>query len=35
LTVLPSLLKELRSISQLEEVDVNQLINVAIAEKLA
>ena len=31
----PSLLDELRSISDLEGVAVNQLINVAIAEKLA
>jgi hypothetical protein len=31
----PSLLEELRSMSDLEEVAVNQLINVAIAEKLA
>jgi hypothetical protein len=31
----PSLLEELRSMSDLEGVAVNQLINVAIAEKLA
>lgn len=31
----PSLLEELRSVSDLEGVAVNQLINVAIAEKLA
>ena len=31
----PSLLEELRSMSELEGVAVNQLINVAIAEKLA
>ena len=31
----PSLLEELRSMSNLEGVAVNQLINVAIAEKLA
>ncbi len=31
----PSLLEELRSIANLEGVAVNQLINVAIAEKLA
>ncbi len=31
----PSLLAELRSMSDLEGVAVNQLINVAIAEKLA
>ncbi len=31
----PSLLEELRSLSDLEGVAVNQLINVAIAEKLA
>jgi len=31
----PSLLEELRSMSDIEGVAVNQLINVAIAEKLA
>lgn len=31
----PSLLEELRAMSELEGVAVNQLINVAIAEKLA
>ena len=31
----PSLLEELRTLSEVEGVAVNQLINVAIAEKLA
>lgn len=31
----PSLLEELRTMSEVEGVAVNQLINVAIAEKLA